>query len=51
MRDEHDLAVRLTPAKITGISRNTLKEHFRQLVAKRRLTLHGAGRGAWYSFK
>jgi Fic family protein len=37
--------------KLTGISRNTLKEHFRQLVEKRHLALHGAGRGAWYSLK
>ena len=34
---------------VTGISRNTLKEHFRRLVEKRNLVLHGAGRGAWYS--
>jgi Fic family protein len=37
--------------KLTGISRNTLKEHFRQLVEKRYLTLHGSGRGAWSSLK
>lgn len=36
-------------AKITNISRNTLKEHFRQLVAKQHLALHGKGRGAWYT--
>ena len=36
--------------KLTGVSRNTLKEHFRQLLKKRHLTLHGSGRGAWYSF-
>lgn len=34
---------------LTGISRNTLKEHFRQLVHKRHLILHGRGRGAWYT--
>lgn len=33
----------------TGISRNTLKEHFRRLVDIGHLTLHGAGRGAWYA--
>lgn len=32
----------------TGASRNTLKEHFRRLVADGHLALHGAGRGAWY---
>lgn len=35
--------------QITGVSRNTLKEHFRQLVAKQHLVLHGSGRGAWYA--
>jgi Fic family protein len=35
--------------KLTGVSRNTLKEHFRQLVEKQHLTRHGAGRGVWYS--
>jgi predicted HTH transcriptional regulator len=34
---------------ITGVSRNTLKEHFRQLVDKQHLARHGAGRGVWYS--
>ena len=33
----------------TGISRNTLKDHFFQLVANRRLILHGSGRASWYS--
>ncbi len=37
--------------KLTGISRNTLKEHFRQLVEKRHLVLRGAGRSAWYSLR
>ncbi|PZQ45010.1 MAG: Fic family protein [Micavibrio aeruginosavorus] len=38
-------------AKLTGVSRNTLKEHFRQLVEKGHIILHGSGRGAWYSLK
>lgn len=33
---------------LTGVSRNTLKAHFRSLVAQHLLVLHGAGRGAWY---
>lgn len=37
--------------KITGASRNTLKEHFRSLVKKGILTLHGSGRGVWYKLK
>jgi Fic family protein len=35
--------------KITGANRNTLKEHFRNLVKKNSLAQHGAGRGTWYS--
>jgi Fic family protein len=35
-------------AKLTGVSRNTLKQHFRNLEEKRHLTLNGSGRGAWY---
>jgi Fic family protein len=35
--------------RLTGTSRNTLKQHFRQLVAQGRLALHGSGRGTWYS--
>ena len=33
----------------TGASRNTLKEHFRNLVAKRHLVQRGVGKGTWYS--
>ncbi len=36
---------------LTGISRNTLKEHFRHLIERNHLILHGAGRGAWYSLR
>jgi Fic family protein len=35
--------------KISGKSRSTLKDHFRALVEKGHLVLHGSGRGAWYS--
>jgi Fic family protein len=34
--------------RLTGASRNTLKQQFRQLVAKRHLVLQGGGRGTWY---
>ena len=34
--------------KLTGISRNTLKVHFRNLVQRGHLTQHGSGRGVWY---
>lgn len=37
--------------KLTGTSRNTLKEHFRALVERGHLTMHGKGRGVWYSLR
>ena len=36
-------------AALTGTSRNTLKVHFRHLLAKGQLVLNGHGRGAWYA--
>ncbi len=37
-------------SKLLGVSRNTLKPHFRALVRDGKLALHGSGRGAWYVF-
>jgi Fic family protein len=37
--------------KLTGASRNTLKQQLRQLVEKGYLTRHGAGRTVWYSLR
>ena len=37
--------------RITGASRNTLKEHLRNLVAKNYLVKYGAGKSTWYSLK
>ena len=34
--------------KLTGASRNTLKQHFRALVKRGTLNQHGSGRGVWY---
>jgi Fic family protein len=34
---------------LTGANRNALKVHFRLLVEKGHLALHGSGRGAWYA--
>jgi len=34
--------------RLTGASRNTLKQHFRNLLARGPLQGHGSGRGAWY---
>ncbi len=33
---------------LTGLSRNTLKGHFKSLVEKGHLVSHGKGRGSWY---
>ena len=34
--------------RMTGASRNTLKQHFRDLVERGHLRGYGSGRGAWY---
>jgi Fic family protein len=35
-------------AKVSGKSRHTVKDHLKALTKQGHLTLHGAGRGAWY---
>ena len=37
--------------RLTGASRNTLKQHFRALVERGHLGLRGSGRGAWYELR
>lgn len=37
--------------KLTGVSRNTLKQHFRALVEQAHLNQQGSGRGVWYELK
>jgi Fic family protein len=37
--------------KLTGASRNTLKQHFRALVEHGYLNRHGSGRGVWYELR
>jgi predicted HTH transcriptional regulator len=34
--------------KLTGMSRNTLKGHFKRLVQDGNLKQQGQGRGVWY---
>lgn len=46
---EHGRVTMGEMVKLTGVGRNTLKEHFRHLLEKGHLALHGSGRGAWYS--
>jgi Fic family protein len=37
--------------RLTGASRNTLKQHFRALVERCVLNQHGSGRGVWYDLR
>ncbi len=37
--------------KLTGASRNTLKQHLRALVERGHLNQHGSGRGVWYGLR
>ncbi len=37
--------------RLTGGSRNTLKQHFRALVERGHLSQHGSGRGVWYELR
>lgn len=46
---EHGRATIGEMAKLTGISRNTLKSHFRRLAADGHVVMHGEGRGVWYT--
>ncbi len=45
---EHGRVTMAEVFRASGSSRNTIKEHLRSLVEQGHLTLHGAGRGAWY---
>lgn len=48
---EHGRVTMGEAIKLTGASRNTLKQHFRDLVARQHLQPHGSGRGAWYGLR
>ncbi|WP_158905108.1 Fic family protein [Burkholderia sp. L27(2015)] len=48
---EHGRITMAEAIKLTGSSRNTLKQHFRGLVERQHLESHGSGRGAWYGMK
>jgi len=48
---EHGRVTMAEAIKLTGASRNTLKQHFRALVAKRNLNQQGSGRGVWYELR
>jgi Fic family protein len=48
---EHGRVTMGETIKLTGASRNTLKQHFRALVAGGTLNRHGSGRGVWYDLR
>lgn len=45
---EHGRVTVAEAVRVSGASRNTIKDHLRALVEQGHLALHGAGRGAWY---
>ena len=48
---EHGRVTMADAIRLTGSSRNTLKQHFRTLVERGHLEQRGGGRGAWYQLR
>jgi Fic family protein len=48
---EHGRITMGDAVRLTGSSRNTLKQHLRKLVERGNLTPHGNGRGVWYDLR
>ena len=48
---EHGRITMADAIKLTSVSRNTLKQHFRNLVERSHLAQQGKGRGAWYEMR
>jgi len=48
---EHGRVTIREATKLTGVSRNTLKQHFRALIERGHLNQHGSGRGVWYELR
>ena len=48
---EHGRVTMVDAIKLTGASRNTLKQHLRSLVERGNLNQHGRGRGVWYDLR
>ncbi|NQV56667.1 MAG: Fic family protein [Rhodospirillales bacterium] len=46
---EHGRVTVADAVKVTGTSRNTIKDHIKKLSANGQLEQHGKGRGVWYS--
>lgn len=47
---EHGRVTMADAVKLTEANRNTLKQHFRNLVARGYLQQQGSGRGVWYGW-
>lgn len=45
---EHGRVTISEVVRVSGVSRNTVKDHLKSLAEQGHLQLHGAGRGAWY---
>jgi len=45
---EHGRVTISEVVRVSGVSRNTVKDHLKSLAEQDHLQLHGAGRGAWY---
>jgi Fic family protein len=48
---EHGRVTMGDAIKLTGASRNTLKQHFRMLIERGHLQLRGGGRSTWYELR
>ena len=48
---EHGRVTMAEMVQLTGVSRNTLKVHFKKLVKDGKLNQQGQGRGVWYSLR
>ena len=48
---EHGRVTMADAIRLTGASRNTLKQHFRNLAERGSLSQHGSGRGVWYDLQ
>jgi predicted HTH transcriptional regulator len=48
---EHGRVTMMDAIKLTGASRNTLKQHFRDLTERNHLGQHGSERSVWYGLK
>jgi Fic family protein len=48
---EHGRITMADAIRLTSASRNTLKQHFRNLTERANLNQHGSGRGVWYDLR